>query len=652
MKFTKVKHIHLLTIAIFLLSVQFAHAQTTFTLKMDSAGANVSPTLYGLMTEEINHAFDGGLYAEMIRNRSFTANAVKPEYWSLLSGRDSKGSFSLDYDTPFNKAIPVSLKLIVNKPGRRMGLINNGYWGMAVRPNTTYKGSFYGKANGTSGTFIAALENTSGSITFASATIKVSGNKWKKYQFTLRTNGRVKPTKDARFVLYTHNSGTWWFSTISLFPPTYKNTPNGNRKDLMRMLANMKPSFLRFPGGNYLEGNDFANRFDWKKTIGPIIQRPGHESPWRYHSTDGMGLLEFLEWCQDLNMQPLLAVFDGYSLHHHYVVGKALKPYVQSALDEIQYVIGGVNTKWGAVRAKDGHPKPFKLHYVEIGNEDFFDRSGSYARRFTQFYKAIKAKYPKLKIISSVSWRSLKADAKKHHIDVPRPDVCDEHYYRSAKQMFTHTHQFDHYSRSQPKILVGEWATREGSPTTDFNAALGDAAWMTGMERNSDLVIMASYAPLFVNVSPGAMQWRSDLIGYNALNSYGSPSYYAQRMFSNYLGNKIVPIAATGIPFWKGKNIPSLFYDATTDTKTGDIYLKVVNIADKAQPIKINLEGKARVKSKGLSVVLKAKNPKNTNTIQEPKYIVPVKKTIHHLGKSFDHTFPAYSITVLDIKTK
>ena len=339
----------------------------------------------------------------------------------------------------------------------------------------------------------------------ASATVTGLTSDWKQYTYTLKT-GDVPVSSNNHLILTIAQPATVWFNLISLFPPTYHGRPDGNRADIMNMLAAMQPNFLRLPGGNYLEGDHIADRFDWKKTIGPWIDRPTHLSPWRYRSSDGMGLLEFLEWCEDLKMEPVLAVYAGYSLAQDHVdPGPALEPYVQDALDEIEYVTGGADTKWGAERAKDGHPAPFPLHYIEVGNEDQFDRSHSYDGRFAQFYHAIKQRYPDLQIIATTPVKSV------------TPDVLDEHFYMSAQQSFAEAHHYDAADRNGPKIFVGEWATREGDPTPNLEAALADAAWLTGLERNSDLIIMASYAPLFVNVNPGGMQWATDLIGYDAL---------------------------------------------------------------------------------------------------------------------------------------
>ena len=307
--------------------------------------------------------------------------------------------------------------------------------------------------------------------------------------------------------------------------------------------------------------------------------------------------------------------------------------------------MGDASTKWGAVRARDGHPEPFPLHYVEIGNEDFFDRSGSYPNRFKMFYEAIKARYPQLQIISTVGYNALKSNA------IPNPvvDVIDEHYYRNAFDMYRNAFQYDRYDRNGPKIFCGEWATREGSPTTNMNAALGDAAWMSCMERNSDICIMSCYAPLFVNVEPGAMQWASDLIGYDVLNSYGSPSYWAQVMFSKYLGNRIVPVEATDIPkqtLDRNDEANAVFYTATTDTKDGKTYLKLVNAVGNSQKLTIKLDGAKKVKSKAKKIELKSARPEDTNSIDKPRNIVPQEST-QKVGKQFPITLAPYSITVL-----
>jgi alpha-N-arabinofuranosidase len=422
---------------------------------------------------------------------------------------------------------------------------------------------------------------------------------------------------------------------VSLFPPTFNNRPNGNRRDIMQLLADFKPAFLRFPGGNYLEGNTIETRFDWKKTIGDISQRPAHvNDAWRYWSSDGMGLLEFLEWCEDLKMTPVLGLYAGYSLRQQRIKpGADLQPYVQDALDEIAYVTASASTTWGARRAADGHPAPFPLEYVEIGNEDNFDREpGSYEGRFSQFFDAIRSEYPKLKIIGSARTSGR------------IPDVIDEHYYRrSEDEMAAHSHDYDARPRTGPKIFVGEWATREGTPTPNMGAALGDAAFLTGLERNSDVVVMSAYAPLFVNVNPGGMQWSSDLIGYDALNSYGSPSYYTQVMFASCLGDHTLNSSVSGAG-------DRFFYSVT---KSPDkVCLKLVNASSTEQPVSIALNGIGAGTRTAHIDTLKANTTWATNTIAHPERIVPVKSTAAIQGERVQYVMPGYAIQVLQIDLK
>lgn len=685
-----------------------ANAQVPkITLDLSKATTNVSPMLYGLMTEEINHSYDGGLYAELIRNRIFKDNATKPEAWSLINDDSTKTKASIKLmaanpdNIPFDErrlaitgALQTCLRLMVENGGSLVGIANEGYWGIPVKPSTTYTASFYMKgagsvppqrrpgaqasnqpalpviADSTAGPITVSIESNDGKTVYASGIINLEKSAfWKKYQLTLTTSAGVTPTTNARFVISTNRAGLYYVNLVSLFPPTFKNRPNGNRPDLMQMMVDMKPKFLRFPGGNFLEGPLLTDAFPWKQTLGPLEQRPGHKGSWGYRPTDGMGLLEFLLWCEDIGAEPLLGVFAGYALNgDHIDAGPLLQPYIDDALDEIEYVMGDVKTYWGAKRAADGHPAPFKMKYVEIGNEDWFDRSNSYDGRFTQFREAIEKKYPQLICISTI------ADAQYPNQKVTsgkKPAVLDEHYYRNTWDMWAYASQYDKYERNGQKIFVGEWATREGAPTTNLIAALGDAAWMTGMERNSDLIIMSCYAPLFVNVNtqtataPKAWQWDSDLIGYNALNSYGSPAYYVQKLFSQYLGNKIVPITGDNIPTQPRpmsrrdsvdkntpKPVPTVFYSASKDEKTGIIYLKLVNTIGKDQPVQIDLKGLKTIVASATATVVKGNKPEDTNSITEPEKIIPVNTTVTGVKLNFEHTLSPYSVTILQLKTK
>ena len=663
----------LLVVAMLSTNVLMLQAQQ-LTLRLDKAETEVSPMLYGLMTEEINYSYEGGLYTQLVPNPSFAdmfnprggrrgggrpngnqlRMTVRPERWQLTDTVQVR--VRQNRQNGINDANPTSL--VVNFEQAGLGIVSEGYWGFPIRKSTAFKGALYVRQPAAGNnqnaapapvkSLTIALKSADGNTTYAETKISGFTNDWKKFDIQLTTSDTQTDTKDARLFIIGNEAGSIELTRVTLFAPSYKNRKNGLRVDLMEMMAEMRPKFVRFPGGNYLEGNNFANRFDWKQTIGNPDERPGHQSPWGYRSTDGLGLLEFCQWAEDTGGEPVVGVFAGYVLNGDHLDGDYIKPFIQDALDEIEYIMGDASTKWGAVRARDGHPEPFPLHYVEIGNEDFFDRSGSYPNRFKMFYEAIKARYPQLQIISTVGYNALKSNA------IPNPvvDVIDEHYYRNANDMYRNAFQYDRYDRTGPKIFCGEWATREGSPTTNMNAALGDAAWMSCMERNSDICIMSCYAPLFVNVEPGGMQWASDLIGYDVLNAYGSPSYWAQVMFSKYLGNRIVPIEATNIPkqtLDRNDEANAVFYTATTDAKTGQTFLKLVNAVGNAQQLTIKLDGVKKVKSKAKKIELKSARPEDTNSIDNPRNIVP-KESTQKVAKQFPITLSPYSITVLVIE--
>ncbi len=596
----------------------------------------ISPTLYGLMTEEINHSYDGGLYAEMIQNRAFHSDWEGEPPWDLVLRGNAIASKSLDKSTGPSQALSDSMKLVVTAAsgGSEAGLTNPGYWGYGLRPNVTYSGSLYARTdNSDIGPITVRMVNNVTAAVEAQAQVAVQAGAWRRYEYKL-TTGAISPSTANHLEFTVAHPGTLWLQLVSLMQPTFNNRPNGNRIDLMERMAAMRPKFLRLPGGNYLEGMTPEDRFDWKKTIGPPVDRPGHEGPWSYWSTDGLGLLEFLEWCEDLKIEPVLAVYAGYSLGGaHIAPGKDLEPYVESALEEVEYVTGDTGTKWGAERARDGHPAPFPLHYIEIGNEDFFDKSGSYPARYAQFAEALHRRYPQFKLIST--------DGNSAYETKVHPDVSDEHYYKSPADMMDLVHHYDKVSRSGPKIFVGEWATRSGTPTPNFGDALGDAAWMTSMERNSDLIIMASYAPLLVNVSPGAMQWPTDLIGFDAGKSYASPSYWAQCLFAAHLGEGTAQSSISG----EGKRF---FYSATVSAKNRVLHLKLVNASSFDQPLALQLTGTNSPHTAKMTS-LHAATFEATNSINDPDAIHPVQSTIPVAGNHWNHTVPALSIEVIDL---
>lgn len=611
-------------------SALMSQAPITLTVNAKVPVSSVSPTLYGLMTEEINFSYDGGVYPEMVRNRSVLGTRHGADYWSSFTRGDAHAQMVNDPAVGPSRALPASLRLTITRAsaGNEAGVANGGFWGMAVRPSTSYSGSFYARSQGTGAATARLVADETGTVV-AEAIVDMKDGEWQQYKYQLQTGATVKPGSKNHLEIAFAKPGTVWLQVISLFPPTFNNRPDGNRPDLMEMMAAMKPHFLRLPGGNYLEGDFIGERFKWKETIGPIVDRPTHRSPWNYQSTDGMGLLEFLEWCEDLKVEPVLAVYAGYSLKGDYVAaGPKLEPFVQEALDEIEYVAGDASSKWGAVRARNGHPEPFAFQYLEIGNEDFFDKSGSYDGRFAQFAKAIRAKYPQYKLIATTP------------VKMGDPDMIDDHYYRTPDQFFDMLHTYDKMDRNGPKIFVGEWATRTGSPTPDFGAALGDAAWMTSMERNSDLILMAAYAPLLTNVNPGGMQWSTDLIGYNALEAYASPAYWAQVLFSNHLGDHTVQTSVQGDP-------SLLFWSATLSTADKMLHLKLVNASDKPQDLTLQIAdaapGEATVQS------LHGATRFSTNSVEQPDVIKPVTSKVKVSGRDWHHPIGANRIEVLDI---
>jgi alpha-L-arabinofuranosidase len=599
-------------------------------------GPAINSTQFGEFLEEINHSGDGGLYAELIRNRDLKESSSNPVAWSEVGAPGTDASISLDSSHPLNSANPVSLKLAVGNGTStgRVGVANAGYWGIPVKPSTAYKVSFFARSDAASpGPLTADLESNSGHV-WASTTVTGVTGSWQQFTTSLHTNGAAPASLENRFVISTPaaqaSGSNLWLTIVSLFPPTYDNTNNGLRIDLMQELAALHPGYMRIPGGNYLEGDTIDTRFNWEDTIGPIQDRPGHfNSAWGYWSQDGMGLLEYLELAEELHASPVLAVWAGYTLTGTVVPQSQLQPYVQSALDEIQYATGPTSTPFGAMRAADGHPAPFDVKMVEIGNEDFFDTSGSYnAYRYPIFANAIRAAYPQVKLIATTP------------VTNGPVDIVDEHYYSNDPSFFAeNAHLFDSVSRTGPKVIVGEYATTNGSPTGTLANAVGEAAFLTGTERNSDLVLGASYAPLLVNVN--APSWPTNLIGYNALKSYVSPSYWAQEMLSTQHGDHVI-----GSQLVSGDG--TLFDVASQGN--GHTYVAVVNDGSAPAQTTVSLAALGAGAAGGTATTLTG-SPDASNSLAHPNAVAPVTRRLGSVGTSFTYRFPANSVTVLNLTT-
>lgn len=519
-----------------------ASATADVTLDIDAGrrGPKIGELHYGIFFEEINHAGDGGIYAELIRNRSFE-DSNSADHWSKIGN----ASYSLETTGLINDIQKKALRLTLSASGD--GIANAGFWGMNAVAGNKYSLSFWVKSDaGFDGNLQASLVGADGKSLGAVAIPVKADKTWRKVSAEITATGS---DGKATFQLTGDKAGTLSLDMVSLFPPTYKNRENGCRQDLVEMLAAMKPAFVRFPGGCFVEGTNrdgSHNRFEWKKTLGGIETRPGHYNVnWDYPVSDGLGFHEMLLLTEDLGAEPLFVVNIG--MGHGWTVDyREIDEYIQEALDAIEYCNGDVTTKWGKMRADAGHPEPFNLRLIEIGNENYQadanQQSDHYAERYKAFYDAIKAKYPDMILIGNVeSWGT---DNPSWRNNYP-VEVVDEHYYRNPDWFINQYSKYDSYDRSKYKVYAGEYAvTSDFGNTGHIRAALGEAVYMLGMENNSDICVMNSYAPIFVNEND--QKWKPDMIRFGSDYSFGTPSYYVQQLFPNYVGKQNVKFTETG----------------------------------------------------------------------------------------------------------
>lgn len=542
---------HLLAASLMAMSPAAINAQVVINIDAAQRGPMVSPTHYGIFYEDINHAADGGLYAELIRNRSFEDDTMPkdPRHHESQDNQQSQISnwFSVDgaqialvKDGLLNNVQHNALNVIIPHAGS--GVRNEGFWGMNAVKDRPYKLSFWAKSEKNyKGTLTARLQSASGQ-SLGEAKIKVDFSKeWKKYTATIVATGN---DPKAEFTLTADKPGEFQLDVLSLFPPTFKNRENGMRPDLAQMLADMNPTFMRFPGGCFVEGQlNPDNAFRWKRTIGSIEQREGHPNVnWGYRTSDGIGYHEYLQLAEDLGAKPLFVVNVGI-WHGGCTPYDQIGEWIEECLDALEYANGDVTTKYGKMRAENGHPEPFNLEYIEVGNENYnfnmddnSDQSDHYPERYIQFYNAIKEKYPNVHCIGNVeSWST---DFPSWRNDYP-VEIVDEHYYRNPKWFADRFNKYDTYDRAKNKVYVGEYAvTSNFGKIGNLNAALGEAVYMMGMENNSDVVVMNSYAPIFVNENDA--RWRPDMIRFNSAEVMGTPSYYVQQLFANNIGSQVV----------------------------------------------------------------------------------------------------------------
>ncbi|HEV8287253.1 MAG TPA: alpha-L-arabinofuranosidase C-terminal domain-containing protein [Chitinophagaceae bacterium] len=555
--------------------VLFAHAQSqqqaTITINATQSGAKVSPALHGIFFEEISHGGEGGLYAELIQNRGFEDSRLPPATtlqngfivpnrtphfslpnnrasdwkmrwnvknpwpsWSLETNDSSSIILSLAEEKPLNDATPHSLQVNIQKLTTKNNLVNEGFWGINTRKGDTYNLSFYARTdNRYKGHLTVSLQSADGKVLGSYTFKSITGNEWKKYTCKLQA---AQSDPKAKFVMSFGSTGTVWLDFVSLFPAkTFKNRPNGLRHDLAQYLADLKPAFIRWPGGCFVEGINIESAPTWRRSIGPVEKRPGTYSPWGYWSSDGFGYHEFLQFCEDIHADALYVFNAGVSCDFRsgtFIPDEGVDSIIAEVLSGIEYAIGPATSKWGKVRAANGHPKPFPLKYVEVGNEQVGPR---YSRRYNWFYDAIKKKYPQIKIVASMGI----GDINRRTLDsMKKVDFADEHAYKAAYWSVRNYDHFDNYKRGDWDMYVGEYATNSGVGSGNMLAAVNDAVYIMAMERNGDLVKMSSYAPLFVNVND--VDWPVNLINFNASKSFARISYYAIKMFNDHRANENV----------------------------------------------------------------------------------------------------------------
>jgi len=659
-----------------------AAAEAPIHVTVDTAvpGHVVSPLLHGIFFEDINYGADGGLYAELVQNRSFE-HAEHLFAWGTVN-RGGDGDVTIETAAPLNPRNPHYVRLTVRDPGKGFGIANDGFGGIAVKQGENYFLSVRMRANaGYAGDVNAALEDETGRV-IASDCLGWAGPDWAPMEITLKA---AVSALHARLVLVATAKGHVDLDVVSLFPEhTFKNRRNGVRADLAQMLADLHPAFLRFPGGCIVEGMDLPNRYQWKDTIGDIAERPQNWNRWQdairgqtapqYYQTYGLGFLEYFQLCEDLSCEPLPILNCGMACQFQSkqtVPLKQLAPFLQDALDLIEFANGAVDTPWGAKRAALGHPAPFNLKMLGVGNEQWGE---TYFERYPVFYQAIKAKYPGLNIVTGAGpgvdagdYDRWKLAWDKFKSGTPA-DIVDEHYYRPPQWFLENATRYDAQDRYGPRIFAGEFAAHDRGRRNNLRAAIAEAAFMTGLVRNSDAVAMSSYAPLFAKA--GATQWTPDLIWFDNTRVYGSPSYYVQALFAKNRPDVALPVTVESaapvepapapppattdgkVPVPAGKPLPALFVVAGRDERTGELVLTVVNPFADPRTAEIELRGASGAGPNGRLTALASASADDENSFEAPRKIAPRDEVLQIPGATFPRTFPANSLSILRLRIR
>jgi alpha-L-arabinofuranosidase len=628
-------------------------------VKANQPKADVQPTMWGVFFEDINFGADGGLYAELVKNRSFEFDAPLMG-WKELKSSNAVGRV-LMLNRGESQANPRVARVTVSSASEKYGLQNEGFRGMGIKKDVRYHFSLWAKPVEGNVSVAVELVDAQGKV-IGSGSVPLKGTEGKKYEVSFKATATEAK---GRLNVWFSGQGVVDVDMISLFPSdTWKQRPQGLRADLVQMLADMKPGFLRFPGGCIVEGRDLANRYQWKKTIGKtedrklIINRWNTEFKHRpapdYFQSYGLGFYEYFMLAEDIGAEPLPIINCGMACQFNtaeVVPLEQVDTYLQDALDLIEFANGGTDTPWGKVRADLGHSKPFNLKLLGIGNEQW---GPQYVDRYKEFAKAIKEKYPSIKLVTSVGpgpegelFEYLNPTLRSLHAD-----ILDEHYYQKPEWFLQHADRYDNYDRNGPKIFAGEYAAQSLNTVNPDNkntwlCALSEAAFMTGLERNADVVYMASYAPLFAHAE--GWQWTPDLIWFDNLRAYGTPNYYVQKMFSTNKGTKVVPILANDAVV-AGKD--GLYASAVRDDRDGSLILKVVNNNATALPVEITLEGVPKASTTALSTVIRADQADAVNSFESPKWVSPIEKAITFKGKKIVTSLAPSSFTVIRVAGK
>lgn len=638
-----------------------AQTKSVLTVQADKPGAEIQPTMWGVFFEDINFGADGGLYAELVKNRSFEFDVPLMGWTSVNSDRYSmnKESGSTMVINAGEERTNKRYARVIANSDNAYSLINEGFFGMGIKKGITYTFSINARnVEGSTDIRIELFDDKDKVL--ASSMISPNSKEWKKYSASLIADSTFPK---ARLRLSFTKKSVTDIDMVSLFPSdTWKSRPGGLRADLVQLLDDMKPGFLRFPGGCIVEGRDLAQRYQWKKTVGNVEDREWLINRWNtefahrqtpdYFQSFGLGFFEYFQLAEDIGAEPLPILSCGLACQFNtaeVVPMDQLDPYVEDALDLIEFANGPVTSKWGKLRADMGHPKPFNMKIIGVGNEQW---GPQYIERYKVFEQAIKSKYPEIKIVSGAgpfsdgemfdyAWEELKT---------LNADIVDEHYYKAPDWFFKNTTRYDNYDRKGPKIFAGEYAAQSVDVTSPDNknnwqCALSEAAFMTGLERNADVVHLASYAPLFGHAE--GWQWTPDLIWFDNLNAYGTPNYYVQKLFSVNKGTHVLPLKA-GNENLTGQN--SLYGSAVLDKNTGEVIVKIVNGSEKAVATEVKLEGLKKLNSKAVLTTLRSELAA-VNSFDDPSRIKPVDTSITVKGKSVNVNMEPYSIVVLKVKT-